>query len=55
MKKWGEQCGIKDWVEKVGEKNMAAVFLYSYDRVGGAGRLHVSLSPVNVNLVVYLG
>ena len=30
-------------------------FSYSYGRVGGAGRLLVSLSPVNVNLVFYLG
>ena len=45
----------KDWVEEVGEKKMATVFSYSYDRIGGAGRLLVSLSPVNVNLVVYLG
>ena len=34
----------KDWVEEVGEK-----------QIGGAGRLLVCLSPVNVNLVVYLG
>ena len=40
----------KDWVEEVG-----GCFSYSYGRLGGAGRLPVSLSPVNVNLVVYLG
>lgn len=50
-----------DQVEEVGEKKMVPVFhtctvhLYRYDRVGGAGRLIVSLCPVNGNLVVYLG
>ena len=46
---------IKDRIEEVDEKKMAAVFSYSYDRVRGAGKLLVSLSPVKVNLVVYLG
>ena len=53
MRKWGEN--EKDWVEEVGEMQMAAVFHTVYDLVGGAGRLLVSLSPVNVNLGVYLG
>ena len=44
----------KDWVEEVREKN-GGCFSYSYDRVGGAGRLLVSLCPVKVNLVVQLG
>ena len=30
-------------------------FSYSYDRVGGVGTLLVSLSPLNVNLVVFGG
>ena len=34
---WGEN--EKDWVEKVSEKKMAAVF--SYDVMMGAGRLFV--------------
>lgn len=51
----------KDQVDEVGEKKMAHLFhtytvhLYRYDHVGGAGRLIVSLCPVNGNLVVYLG
>ena len=45
----------KDWVEEVGEKQMAAVFHTVDGRVGEAGRLLVCLSIVNVNLVVYLG
>ena len=47
---WGEN--EKDWVEKVGEKIMAAVF--SYDVMMGAGRLFVFL-PRKSNLVDYLG
>ena len=47
---WGEN--EKDWVEKVGEKKMAAVF--SYDVMMGAGRLFVFL-PRKSNLVYYLG
>ena len=53
MRKWGEN--EKDWVEEVGEMQMAAVFHTVYDLVGGAGRLLVSLSLVNVSLGVYLG
>ena len=34
---------------------MAAVFLTVYGRVGRAGRLLVSLFPINVYLGVYLG
>ena len=51
---WGE-VKKKDWVEEVGEKKNGGCFSYSYDRIGGAGRLLVSLSPIKVNLVVYLG
>ena len=43
----------KDWVEEVGEKEMAAVFSYSNDRVSGAGRVFQIFSPVKVNVVVY--
>ena len=44
----------KDWVEEVSEKKMAwAVFLYSYDPIGGAVRLLVSLSSVKGNLHSY--
>ena len=41
---WGEN--EKDWVEKVGEKKMAAVL--SYDVMMGAGRLFVFFFPVKV-------
>ena len=41
---WGEN--EKDWVEKVGEKKMAAVF--SYDVMMEAGRLFVFFFPVKV-------
>ena len=38
------------------EKENGGCFSYSYDSAGGAGRLHVALSPFkNANLVVYLG
>ena len=53
MKKWGENKK-KDWVEEVGEKT-GGCFSYSYDCVGGAGKLLLSPSPVNVNLVIYFG
>ena len=52
----GEEWGKneKDWVEKVGEKKMAAVF--SYDRAHvGAGRLFCVFLPRKSNLVDYLG
>ena len=35
----------KDWVEKVGKDN-GGCFSFSYDRVGGAGRLLVFFYPV---------
>ena len=46
---WGKN-EKKDW----DEGKLKRVVLYD-DRVGGAGRLLVSLPPVKVNLVVYLG
>ena len=51
MKKWGENKK-KDWIEEVGEKTGGS-FSYSYDCVGGASRLLLSPSPVNVSLVIY--
>ena len=44
-------CNKKDWVEETGEKQEGGV----YDRVGNAGKFVVSLSPIKVNLVDYLG
>ena len=52
MQKWGKN---EKRLGRVGEKKMAAVFLTVYGRVGRAGRLLVSLFPVNVYLGVYLG
>ena len=37
------------------KSGIGGCFSCRYGRVGGAGRLLVSLSPVKVNLVVYLG
>ena len=42
---WGGE-NEENWVEKVGEKKMAAV--YSYDVMMGAGRLFVFFFPVKV-------
>ena len=50
---WGKN-EKKHWVEKVGEKKMAAVF-HAVINVGGAGRLLVSLPPFKVNMVASLG
>ena len=53
MKKWGEN-EKKTGSRKSGKEN-GGWFSYSYNSVGGAGRLLVSLFPLNANLVVYLG
>ena len=53
-----EEIGQK-WKKRLGRgsrwKENGGYFSYSYDRVGGAGRFLVSLSPVKVNIVAYLG
>ena len=47
---WGKN-EKKTGSRKSVRKENRGCFLYSHDRVGGAGRLLVSLSPVNVQLV----
>ena len=48
---WGEN--EKDWVEKAGEKKMAAVS--SYDRAHGSRQAFCVFLPRKSNLVDYLG